>query len=132
MGYSLASGVETDAIWTIGRKVAKQGSLPATEAVVSNRYWQGYIYTDHADFYVISKISGRFTVSSEDTGTVAVFVGVDQIHCFLLGFNSDDCEYRAEDFILVYFHIRRHFVKQAAPEEVAVFMPFYNKVAAIN
>ncbi len=59
-------------------------------------------------------------------------MGIDQVHCLLLGFNPYDRENRAEDFILVYFHAGLHVIKKASAEEVAILIIIYDKVTAIH
>lgn len=57
-------------------QVAKQRAFPATKAMIGDRYWERYVDADHADLDVVRVVSGSFTIASEDTGAITVFMSM--------------------------------------------------------
>ena len=83
MGDSLAPRVKTDGIGTVSAEIAEQGTFPATETVIGNRYRQRHVDADHADFDIVSEITGDTAITGKQAGAVSVFVFISDPHRLL-------------------------------------------------
>ena len=63
LGDRLAAGIEAHTIRPISMQVTKQRTLPATKAVISHRYRQRHVHTNHAHFDLVTEQARRLTIT---------------------------------------------------------------------
>src|SRR4029077_1883253 len=90
------------------------------------------VHAHHANLYAVDEITRGVTVPREDCDTIAVFMFGGKSYRFFVVVRSDDRKHRAENFLLVDTHIRRHAVEQAAAHEISVLIALQLEPAAID
>src|SRR5579883_742036 len=113
----LHAGEEADAFGPVHEMVAEERALPAAEAVEGHRHRDRHVDADHADLDAAREVPRRIAVTRKDRRAIAIGVLVDDLRRVVVIGRTHDREDGPEDFLLVYRHLGRHFVEEAAAEE---------------
>jgi len=111
--------------------ISKQGSLPAPETVIRHWNWNWHIDTHHADLNLISKSSGRITITREDCRAIAVLMFIDHVDSARIVSSSHNREHRTEYLFLVDSHVGGDVVEQATAQKITIFVTLQAQAATI-
>src|SRR5690625_2422660 len=74
----------------------------------------------------------RATIVGKDCGAIAELTGVDECDCLIKGSNTNNRQYRAEDFFFVGTGGGGDVIDKRWAEEEAFLMTFHAAAAAVN
>ncbi|KFF32029.1 chemotaxis protein [Pseudomonas aeruginosa VRFPA01] len=131
-GDGLGLGIEAHRLLAVGVQVAVEGALPAGEGEERQRYRDRHVDSHLADLHRVLVAPSGAAGAGEQAGAVAIGIGVDQGDGLFQAIHLQAGQHRAEDFLAVQAHPRRHCTEQGGSEPVAVGIAFDLALRAVE
>src|SRR5690606_10833436 len=93
---------------------------------------QGHVNANHTHHDVVAEIARRLTVTGKDTGTVAVFMIVDQLHGLLYAVDPHDQKHWPKDLLFITGHLGGHVVDQGPTNIKPLLIPLHRRLASVD
>src|SRR5580704_6201150 len=119
-GDGLHVGVEADTLHTVHIVIAEERAFPSTKTVKRHRHGDRNVDAHHAHLYLVGERTRRIAVSGEEANTVAEFVIIHQVQCFLKAWDAQHPKHRAKNLFAINAHFRGHVIEQAGRDKEAL------------